>query len=132
MGWVMFLEINTFSRNFVIVLKNNASYSVELGTDTFGNITRLDNALENIENKIEDAKLTLQNLEKQFENAKKEVLVPFAQEKELEEKEKRLKEVNRLLNLDEKEDLSSFEMEDEEQENTEKETKEKDKDTPNR
>ena len=45
---------------------------------------------------------------------------------------KRLKEVNRLLNLDEKEDLSSFEMEDEEQENTEKETKEKDKETPNR
>ena len=131
-GMKMFLEINTFSRNFVIVLKNNASYSVELGTDTFGNITRLDNALENIENKIEDAKLTLQNLEKQFENAKKEVLVPFAQEKELEEKEKRLKEVNRLLNLDEKEDLSSFEMEDEEQENTEKETKEKDKETPNR
>ena len=133
-GMKMFLEINTFSRNFVIVLKNNASYSVELGTDTFGNITRLDNALESIENKIEDAKMTLQNLEKQFENAKKEVLVPFAQEQELQQKEKRLKEVNRLLNLDEKEDFSELETDDEEQEQTEKETKDKDKgkETPTR
>ena len=131
-GMKMFLEIDAITEIFKIILKNNSSYVVELGNDVYGNITRIDNALENISNKIIETQNELQNVEKQFENAKKEVLVPFAQEQELQEKEKRLKEVNRLLNLDEKEDFSELETDDEEQEQTEKETKEKNKETPNR
>ncbi len=77
------------------------SYNVNLGTDARGNITRLDNALDGINKKLETAKQQLENLENQQENAKVELGKPFAYETELAEKSARLVELDIALNIDE-------------------------------
>ena len=76
------------------------SYPVSLGDDARGNITRLDNAIDNFTDRIADAENALQNLEQQKQAAEVEVAKPFAQEEELAEKSARLSELNALLNID--------------------------------
>ena len=73
---------------------------MSLGDDARGNITRLDNAIDNFADRIADAENALQNLEQQKQAAEVEVAKPFAQEKELAEKSARLAELNALLNID--------------------------------
>lgn len=72
-----------------------------LGADVFGNITRLDNALENLA-ELQAEQNSLEETKTQLENARAELQTPFAREAELAEKTKRLKELNILLNMDEK------------------------------
>lgn len=78
-------------------------YSVSLGTDTFGNITRLDNALEGLTKRLEMNEQELDNVKTQYETAKVDVEKPFAQEEELKTKTARLNERNVLLNVDKRE-----------------------------
>ena len=73
---------------------------MSLGDDARGNITRLDNAIDNFADRIADAENALQNLEQQKQAAEVEVSKPFAQEEELAEKSARLAELNALLNID--------------------------------
>lgn len=101
-GLKMFLEINTFDNKFELELKGNASYEVTLGTDIYGNITRIDNVIEDMEKQLERAKIELENMEKQFETAKIDVKVPFDKEDELKEKTQKLNNINSLLNINEK------------------------------
>ena len=101
-GFKMMLSFDTMSRTFYMGLKNNLSHKVELGSDPSGNITRIDNVLNDIEKKLEDTKNTLEDTKKQYENAKIEMQRPFPQEEELKEKSKRLDELNIKLNLNEK------------------------------
>ena len=82
------------------VLRAELSYPVSLGDDARGNITRLDNAIDNFADRIADAENVLQNLEQQKQAAEIEVAKPFAQEEELAEKSARLAELNALLNID--------------------------------
>jgi hypothetical protein len=84
---------------YILKLKNNSSYIVKLGNDIFGNITRIDNTLADMERKLEKTKIELENLNKQFENAKVDVKIPFDKEQELEEKINRLNEVNKELEI---------------------------------
>lgn len=67
-----------------------------------GNLTRINNVLDGMADKLNQAKEVLQNTEKQLESAITEVKKPFAQEAELNEKIERLAELNSLLNMDEK------------------------------
>ena len=78
-------------------------YPVTLGTDTFGNITRLDNALEGLPKRLEMNEMELDNIKKQFETAKVDVERPFPQEEGLKAKTDRLNELNALLNVDKRE-----------------------------
>lgn len=84
----------------MVALTHMMRYRVELGTDVYGNITRLDNALAGISAEITESEETLRNLKTQLENAQEEVMKPFAQEDELREKTARVNELNILLNLD--------------------------------
>ena len=68
----------------------------------FGNITRLDNALENLAGSLQAEQNSLEETKAQLENARTELATPFAREEELAEKTARLKELNILLNTDEK------------------------------
>ena len=79
------------------------SYSISLGTDNIGNITRLDNALEGLPKRLEMNEQELDNLKNQFEAAKEDVERPFPQEEELKTKTERLNELNALLNVDKRE-----------------------------
>ncbi|SCI29377.1 Sporulation initiation inhibitor protein soj [uncultured Roseburia sp.] len=83
-------------------MKHKTRHRAVLGSDVFGNITRLDNALENIEKKLKLAEEQHENLLAQYETAKTEVTKEVANEDELNEKTKRLDELNILLNIDKK------------------------------
>ena len=81
---------------------HNISHKVELGTDVFGNLQRLDNSLEGLPKRLEIIKDNLEETKKQFETAKIESQKEFPQEAELQAKIERLAEVDALLNMDKK------------------------------
>lgn len=99
----MELSFDSFQKLFYVSLKNELSHKVELGTDVFGNIQRIDNALDGLEKRLEIAKEELANTNTQYETAKAEAKRPFPQEQELQEKTKRLAAVEALLKMDKKE-----------------------------
>ena len=99
-GFQMELSFDTVERTYKVALKGKLRYTVTLGSDLYGNITRLDNALEGLEKRLDTAVAELENTKKQFETAKIEVTKPFAQEDELKSKTARLDELNILLNMD--------------------------------
>ena len=79
-----------FSRKFTLNMKGNLSHGVEIGSDPFGNITRIGNVMEGMTKQLEDAIAKLANVEQQLETAKIEVEKPFPQEQELSDKLARL------------------------------------------
>ena len=97
------LQLEIVGQDFILELKNSASYNVHLGSDVYGNITRIDNAISDMSKKLDSNKLKLENLKQQFENAKVDSQVPFDKENELQEKIKRLNQVNKELEINEKE-----------------------------
>jgi len=97
------MELYFEAREYKVRLKGELGYPVTLGTDTFGNITRLDNALEGLPKRLEMNEMELDNIKKQFETAKVDVERPFPQEEELKAKTDRLSELNALLNVDKRE-----------------------------
>ena len=98
-GFKMILSYDTFYNRHMIELKRNGSYKVELGSDIYGNITRLDNQIEGISKKLTTEKTLLENTEHQFETAKEEVNKPFEMEDELQEKSNRLSKLNKELDI---------------------------------
>ena len=99
-GFELNIRFDSFKNEHQAVLRAELSYPVSLGDDARGNITRLDNAIDNFADRIADAENALQNLEQQKRAAEVEVAKPFAQEEELSEKSARLAELNALLNID--------------------------------
>ncbi|PLK29002.1 N-domain protein, SNF2 family [Faecalibacterium prausnitzii] len=116
-GFELNIRFDSFKNEHQAVLRAELSYPVSLGDDARGNITRLDNAIDNFADRIADAENALQNLEQQKQDAEVEVAKPFAQEEELAEKSARLAELNALLNIDR--DRSSSQDAPEETEETE-------------
>jgi hypothetical protein len=76
------------------------TYESELGTDAFGNITRINNTLADLPKKLSGAKSQLDNLYQQQESAKLELEKPFELADELADKEARLALINADLNID--------------------------------
>lgn len=101
-GFNMKLQFDSSDKNFTLFLKNKLSHKVELGNDVNGNITRIDNVLNSLEESLKTCQNHLQDNEEQLENAKNEVKRTFDKEEDLKQKQKRLNEVNSLLNLNEK------------------------------
>ena len=102
LGFDLMLGFNFLQKTFYLNVKSNHSYIVELGSDPFGNITRIDNQLNKLPEFLDYHKNKLEALKQQFEIAKEESNKPFAQEQELKDAMKRLKEVDTALNIDEK------------------------------
>ena len=109
-GFEILLSYDAFYNYHKLTLKKNAQYQVELGTDVYGNITRIDNQINSISKKLEIEKALLADVEHQFENAKEEVNRPFEKEQELQEKSVRLSELNRELDIGRKDDIESIEV----------------------
>lgn len=101
-GFSLSLSYYGIMNQYKIKLKGAMSYTVPLGEDIFGNITRLDNAIANISGTLEADKTELEDIKVQLKNAQEEMAVPFPKEKELEEKTKRLNEIIVKLRLDKK------------------------------
>ena len=100
-GFKMAVSFDSLNHKFVMNLKGQLSHNLEVGADPFGNITRINHALEAMPKELDNAKVKLENVERQLETAKAEVTKPFAQEAELKEKLDRLSALNALLNMDE-------------------------------
>ena len=101
-GMRMKVTFDSFNRKFVMSLKGELSHNFELGSDVFGNITRLHNVLDGMAGELSEAETKLNNVTHQLETAKLEVQKPFPAKEELKEKMERLAELDALLNMDEK------------------------------
>ena len=101
-GFQMSAEFDSFNQKYMLTLKRQCSYKIEVGKDTLGNLQRISNALSGIERKEAETQQKLETLQQQLETAKEEVAKPFEKEQELAEKSERLAELNALLNMDEK------------------------------
>ena len=101
-GFQMILSFDTFGKEYCVTLSGALSHSVKLGTDIHGNITRLNNVLEGFADSLTQCEGRLANTQAQLEAAKGEVDRPFPQEQEYTDKSARLKELNILLNMDQK------------------------------
>ena len=102
-GLTLELAFDTFAREYRLTMIGQLRHTVTLGTDVFGNLQRMDNALEGLPIKEQTCREQLSNLQTQLETAKAEVQKPFPREEELTTKTARLEELNTLLNLDHKE-----------------------------
>ena len=101
-GFKIEISFDSFNREFIVDLKSNLEHPTLLGESNSGNVIRIENLLSNLETKLEGKKTELENVKIQYENAKNEIKRPFPREEELQEKTKRLNELNVLLNLNEK------------------------------
>lgn len=99
-GLQMELSYNSFSKEFVVTLKGKQAYHVTLGTDLYGNITRIDHEIEKFPDSLEQCRERLKTLHVQLETAKEEAKKEFPREQELSEKVARLGELNVLLDMD--------------------------------
>jgi hypothetical protein len=97
----MTLSFNHVFDKFELRLRaDGVTHPVELSASASGNLTRIDNALEKIPERLTWTKEHLADLEKQLEDAKEELERPFPREQELKEKSARLAELDILLNMD--------------------------------
>ena len=102
-GFDLELSFEPFEKAYQVKIKGSLSRPISLGTDAIGNITRIDNAIEKIPERLEAKNRELSTLEQQFATAKAEVEKPFDKEEELTEKTNRLNVLNGLLNVDKRE-----------------------------
>lgn len=103
-GFKMSVSFDTFYHKFEMKVKGQSSHSLEIGSDPFGNISRINHVLESMPKRLNEAQAELANVERQLETAKVEVQKPFEKEQELSEKLRQLSALNALLNMDEKGD----------------------------
>jgi hypothetical protein len=98
---------------WVMTLIGKARYAAELGDSAKGNITRLDNLIERMPKQADAQRSKALDAERQLENAKAELLKPFAYADELAEKRARLLELEVELKLHERvsEDVAAAEPE---------------------
>ena len=101
----LFVYYDSFSNQYKFNLKGEESHYGEFGTDEIGNITRMDNVLDKLPERLEQTLGKLEDTKKQFEIAKLEVEKKFPQADLLREKNLRLAEVNHLLDMGQKEDI---------------------------
>lgn len=81
-------------------MKGQMTHRVELGSDARGNLVRIENALDKMQERLRSVQEQLENLYNQQAAAKTEVGKLFPQEQELAVKTARLIELDMELNLD--------------------------------
>ncbi len=99
-GFTMSVSFDAFRQEYMLLLKGQMTHRATLGTDPRGNLTRIDNALSQMPQRLEAVKNQLDNLYQQQAAAKAEEGKPFPQEQELRGKSARLAELDVLLNMD--------------------------------
>ncbi|WP_368202999.1 DEAD/DEAH box helicase family protein [Blautia wexlerae] len=103
-GFNMRIQFDSWSKAFYLSMKHESVSKIQLGADTLGNITRINNLLESYPEKMAEAEQRLETVQEQLKSAKEEVGKPFPKEAELNQMMERLSKLNALLNMDERED----------------------------
>lgn len=101
-GFSLAVAYDSISNEYRMTMRGTLTHSITLGADVFGNITRMDNMLDSLATKQAVVREELADTEKQLANAREEMDTPFAKEDELAQKSARLKQLNILLNMDQK------------------------------
>lgn len=104
-GFDLYIQFNSLSQYYIMSLKKELYYPVELGNNVYGNLTRIDNVIENIPKSLKVEKELLQNTLQQLHSAELEVEKPFEKEDELNDALKKLSKINKELDLDKKENI---------------------------
>ena len=99
-GFAISVTFDAFQKEYTLLLKGQMTHRVTLGADPRGNLTRIDNALAQMPQRLEAMKNQLDNLYQQQTAAKAEVGKTFPQEQELRDKSARLLELVAELNID--------------------------------
>ena len=99
----LFAYYDSFSNQYKFNLKGEENHYGEFGADGIGNITRMDNVLDKMPERLEQTLGKLNDTESQLETAKLEIQKKFPQAQLLKEKTLRLAEVNNLLDMGQKE-----------------------------
>lgn len=100
------IKYDSFFNKYNFILKGKGEYRGEFGTDEIGNITRMDNVLDKLPERLENTISKLKDIEEQFQTAKIEIQKTFPQAELLRDKTLRLAEVNNLLDMGKSEDIS--------------------------
>lgn len=99
-GFTMLLSYGGMMDGHQLTLKGAMSHTAKLGMDARGNLTRIDNALAAMPERLQAVTDQLDNLNKQQDAAKAELGKPFPQEQELKDKVSRLATLDAELNMD--------------------------------
>lgn len=99
-GFAMSVTFEAFTKEYALQLKGQMTHRVTLGADPRGNLIRIDNALSQMPQRLENVKIQLDNLYQQQTAAKEEMGKPFPYEEELRVKSARLVELDTQLNMD--------------------------------
>ena len=102
-GFKLSVHYEPFSHQHRVTIKGAISHEGILGTDAIGNITRIDNVIDGLEDMLTRTKALRDTTETQLANAKEQLEKPFVKDEELKQKEARLRELNALLNVDKRE-----------------------------
>lgn len=93
-GFQLDLYINPMNQEYVMRLRGEGAYSVSMGGDALGNMTRLNNLLERLDDKLVTAREELDTLKARSKDAKAELNRPWPQEAEWQKKSQRLAQLN--------------------------------------
>ena len=115
-GFTLTAFFNALSQQYMVSIGGKCSYRIEISRDALGNMQRISNALAKIPEELEKTQQELENVQRQLATAKEEVEKPFVKEAELQEKLKRLAELNVLLNMDERSPAEAVGMDEEDRE----------------
>jgi len=102
-GFAMEISFDTIAKTFCVIIKGEIRHTATLGEDARGAVTRIDHVIDGMKEKRDYVAEELNSLIHQAEHAKEEVQKPFVHEEELKQKQKRLNELNALLNVDKRE-----------------------------
>jgi len=91
----------TFGKVF-LNLQGASTYNIELGTSELGNLTRIENAINDIPKKLEEVKGQLANYQNQIKVTAEELKKTFPYADELKEKSARLAQLNTELTMPER------------------------------
>ena len=113
-GMKMTAEFDGLHQAVKLTLHGEMSYSVKMGTDVYGNLIRIENALANLPRDMEKTEEMIVELNRRIEQDKEELKRPFPKEAELETKSARLAALNAELNMDGKEEEQQEETQEKE------------------
>jgi len=117
-GFKLTLSHTVFGSEFSLKLLGNYSYEIEIKGNVLGNLTRIDNALDSMEQKLKQCDNQLIQLRQDLETAKQEYDKPWRFEDDYKAKLARQAELNMELDLNKQDEVlgdeSSVETEKEE------------------
>lgn len=106
-GFTMYTRFEPLQKGYTMTLEHSGVHRLELGDDSSGNITRIDNVLRGIEDRIQNATHQLEDIQTQLHTAELEIQKPFAKEAEYQAKSSRLAELNAALQFQDKDEIVS-------------------------